>query len=78
MFIGVRVKCPATGVTDSCELPYGCWELNSGPLEEQPVLLTTEPSLQPQILVLACLLTPVDHGIPPEYTKVSYSKSINS
>jgi len=26
--------------------PYGCWELNSGPLEEQPVLLTTEPSLQ--------------------------------
>ena len=20
-------------VTDSCELPYGCWELNSGPLE---------------------------------------------
>ena len=24
-----------------------CWELNSGPLEEQPGLLTTEPSLQP-------------------------------
>ena len=23
----------------------GCWELNPGPLEEQPVLLTTEPSL---------------------------------
>jgi hypothetical protein len=23
-----------------------CWELNSGPLEEQSVLLTTEPSLQ--------------------------------
>jgi len=23
------------------------WELNSGPLEEQPVLLTAEPSLQP-------------------------------
>ena len=21
---------------DSYELPYGCWELNSGPLEEQP------------------------------------------
>jgi hypothetical protein len=28
-----------------CELPCGCWELNSGPLEEQPMLLTTEPSL---------------------------------
>ena len=31
-----------------CEPPRGCWELNSGPLEEQLVLLTTEPSLQPQ------------------------------
>jgi hypothetical protein len=28
-----------------CESPCGCWELNSGPLEEQSVLLTTEPSL---------------------------------
>ena len=35
------------GVTDSCELPCGCWELNPGPLVEQPVLLNTEPSLQP-------------------------------
>ena len=26
---------------------HWCWELNSGPLEEQTVLLTTEPSLQP-------------------------------
>ena len=26
----------------------GCWELNSGPLVEQLVLLTSEPSLQPQ------------------------------
>ena len=24
------------------------WELNSGPLEEQSVLLTADPSLQPQ------------------------------
>jgi hypothetical protein len=24
------------------------WDLNSGPLEEQPMLLTSEPSLQPQ------------------------------
>ena len=34
-----------------CEhIMYICqiyWELNSGPLEEQSVLLTTEPSLQP-------------------------------
>jgi hypothetical protein len=27
----------------------GCWELNSGPLEEQSLLLTSEPSLQPCI-----------------------------
>ena len=32
--------------TDSCEPPCGCWELNSGPLEEQLVFLTAEPSLQ--------------------------------
>jgi hypothetical protein len=30
-----------------CEPPCGCWDLNSGPLEEQSVLLTAEPSLQP-------------------------------
>jgi hypothetical protein len=34
-------------ITDICEPPCGCWELNSGPLEEQSVLLTSEPSLQP-------------------------------
>jgi hypothetical protein len=32
-------------ITDGCEPPCGCWELNSGPLEEQSVLLTAEPSL---------------------------------
>jgi hypothetical protein len=37
----------------SCELPYGCWELNLGPLEEQPVLLTAEPSHQPHISVFS-------------------------
>jgi hypothetical protein len=34
-------------ITDGCEPLSGCWELNSGPLEEQSVLLTAEPSLQP-------------------------------
>jgi hypothetical protein len=33
-------------ITDDFEPPCGCWDLNSGPLEEQSVLLTTEPSLQ--------------------------------
>jgi hypothetical protein len=29
-------------ITDGCEPPCGCWELNSRPLEE---VLTAEPSL---------------------------------
>jgi hypothetical protein len=33
-------------ITDVCEPPCGCWDLNSGPLEEHLVLLTAEPSLQ--------------------------------
>ncbi|KAM7331642.1 hypothetical protein ACRRTK_008350 [Alexandromys fortis] len=40
------VRSPGTGVTDSCEMPFGYWVLSPGPLEEHPVLLTTEPSLQ--------------------------------
>ena len=34
-------------ITDGCEPPCGCWDLNSGPLEEQSLLLTSKPSLQP-------------------------------
>jgi len=41
------IRFPGAGITDSCKLPCGCWDLNSNPLEEQPVVLTTEPSLQP-------------------------------
>ena len=40
-------------ITDGCEPPCGCWELNSGPLEEQAMLLTTEPSLQPSTFSLS-------------------------
>jgi hypothetical protein len=35
-------------ITGGCKPPCGCWDLNSGPSEEQLMLLTTEPSLQPQ------------------------------
>jgi hypothetical protein len=31
----------------SCEAPCGCCESNPRPLQEQQVLLTAEPSLQP-------------------------------
>jgi hypothetical protein len=34
-------------VMDGCEPPCGCWDLNSGPSEEQSVLLMAEPSLHP-------------------------------
>ena len=34
-------------IIDACEPPCSCWELNSGPLEDPAVLLTTEQSLQP-------------------------------
>ena len=41
------VGSPGAGVTGSCEAAqYGFWELNSGALQVQPVLLTTEPPLQ--------------------------------
>jgi hypothetical protein len=33
-------------IIDGCELLYSCCELTSESLEEQPVLLMTEPSLQ--------------------------------
>ena len=43
------VRFPGTGITDSCKLPCGCWELNQVPLKEQPMVLTAEPSLQFQL-----------------------------
>ena len=41
------LKRASNSPIDGCEPPCGCWELNSRPLEEQPVLLATEPPLQP-------------------------------
>ena len=42
-------------IIDSHEPPCGCWELNSGPLEEQPMLLTPESSLQPPHILIFLL-----------------------
>ena len=50
------VRSPGTEVTDSCELPCGCWELNSGPLEEQSVCFSPEPSLR---ILIAAIGTPL-------------------
>jgi hypothetical protein len=40
------IRSNGTGVTDGGELPHGCWKPNLDPLKEQPVLLTSELSLQ--------------------------------
>lgn len=44
-----------TGVPVGCEPPCRCWEVNPGPLEEHPVLLTSKPSLQPLALIIIFL-----------------------
>lgn len=58
---------PGTEITDSCELPLGCRELNRDPLQEQLVFLNAGPSLQPPFVVLirtqakaraSCLVVP--------------------
>ena len=54
MCIGVLPACMSVGGQwisqneDICQLPCGCWELNLGPLEEQSLFLTGEPSFQPR------------------------------
>lgn len=39
------IRCPGLEL-QRAEPPCGCWEPTLGPLEEQPMVLTTEPSLQ--------------------------------
>lgn len=36
---------PGNGVTNGREQPYGCWELNLAPLEEQPSSLLSHGSI---------------------------------
>ena len=42
MYVGF----PGTGPTEGCGWSWRYRDLNLGPMEEQPVLLTVEPSLQ--------------------------------
>ena len=39
------IGSPETGIMDSCELPRGCWESNTGPVKEQ-LMLTADPCCQ--------------------------------
>lgn len=50
------IGSPGIGVTVDCELPCGFWELNLCPLEEQPVLLTAEPSFNLQSIGLEAVV----------------------
>jgi hypothetical protein len=43
-------------IMGGCEPPCGCWDLNSGPSEEQSVPLPTEPSHQPTFLLCVNVL----------------------
>jgi hypothetical protein len=40
------VGSPGIGIRNSFKPLYGCWESNSGPLEERQVLLSAGKSLQ--------------------------------
>ena len=48
-------------ISDGCEPPCGCWELNSGPLEEQAMLLIAEPSLQLHMFTFLSVSISVHH-----------------
>lgn len=52
------VRFLGTEVTDNCEVGCMFWEANSGPLEEQPLLLAAESSSSPSRLSLASQLVP--------------------
>lgn len=43
------VRSLGTGVIDGCAPTCVFWRNKLGPLEEQRVLVTTEPSLRPQV-----------------------------
>ena len=51
----IHQKRASDPITDGCEPPCGCCDLNSGPLEGQSVLLTAQPSLQPTVGALNSL-----------------------
>jgi hypothetical protein len=44
--VAVHQKRASDFIMGGCELPCGCWDFNSGPLEEQLVFLPAEPLRQ--------------------------------
>ena len=72
---GEGIGCPRTGVTDSCEQPRRCHKSSLDPLEEQPMLLTTVPSLKAQIPFIFLRQSPTEHEAH-QFSKLS--KSVGS
>ena len=56
-------------ITGGCESPCGCWDLNSGPSEEQSVLLLTEPSHQPPLFQFELSLNSTKQSTPSKHFK---------
>ena len=48
------IRSPRTGLMNSYKLPCGFWELDPGPLQEYPPLITAKPLLQPLFLFSSC------------------------
>jgi hypothetical protein len=69
---------PEYPITGGCEPPCGCWELSSGPLEEQLVLSTSEHSRSSFASLFYCSLTWIFHllstylsiSVPPFFWKI--------
>ena len=62
MYIGILPACNVciqvlSSLEQELQMVVSCWELNPGPLEEQPVFLTSEPSLQSHgiVCLFVCL-----------------------
>lgn len=54
-------------ITYSCELSCECWEMNMGPLEEEPMISTREPSLCPSPYFLAGVFYTVFFSFFPSF-----------
>lgn len=67
------VRCPGSGITDGCKVPYGCWKLNLGPAGA--ALLTTEPFLQSQIVIFLVFINFLDFenniNVRPFHSQIS-------
>ena len=79
LYLHAHQKRASDSITDGCEPPCGCWESNSGPLEEQPVLLTSVPSLQPPgTQFLKTTILNLDPRLPRLFSNLSLLLFINS